>query len=263
MQHADRPMGRNLVRLPSYSRRGADGVRLIFIGLLCVLAFGTGNAEEPTDKLIYEISDRTNTGYRSAVDVRAALQQGADPNPLIDMGGTGKRPLLVEAIRGTLSKGRSDFVAALLEYGAAPNVPGGHSGGPPLHVAAAYGFAHQVELLIAHGADVNLPDAVGNRPLHVAAGDRDPPDVFVLLAHGADPNVVNAELETPLLMAVYDAYPTIVQLLLDHGARVEPPHQFAPDPLETARDLLADAEDAKERRNLEIIIGLLEEAARR
>jgi ankyrin repeat protein len=56
----------------------------------------------------------------------------------------------------------------LLEHGANPNLPWGAGGESPLHVAARRWDVAMVDLLLAHGADLNRRDADGHRPYALA-----------------------------------------------------------------------------------------------
>jgi len=77
-----------------------------------------------------------------------------------------------------------------------------------------------IQLLIAHGADVNLRGVTGTTPLFwaVMRGQKD--DVKYLLDHGADPNLTNAFGDTPLICAVQLAYLSLVPPLVEKGADV-------------------------------------------
>ena len=90
----------------------------------------------------------------------------------------------------------------------------------PLHLAAFFGGADAVKMLLAAGvpadADQENPNRV--RPLHsaVAAGDYDAAEA--LLEAGADPDAVQQGGYTPLLAAAHSDDAKLVALLLRHGA---------------------------------------------
>ena len=94
-------------------------------------------------------------------------------------------------------------------------------GWTPLHLAAAFGTAASVDLLVQHGAQV---DAVSknpqrNQPLHAAmALGRNPETVRLLLGHGADPNATQVGGFTSLFSAATANRRDLVELLIDHGA---------------------------------------------
>jgi len=52
------------------------------------------------------------------------------------------------------------------------------------------------KLILASGANTNLPDRNGDTPLHLAASSGNAVTVRLLLEHGADPSLVNAEGKT-------------------------------------------------------------------
>ncbi len=77
-----------------------------------------------------------------------------------------------------------------------------------------------IELLLEHGADINIEDSVGKTPLHYAAStnmDRFAPFVQFLLDNGADIDAQDIGLNTPLHEAV-DGSTAVVELLLSSGA---------------------------------------------
>jgi hypothetical protein len=76
-----------------------------------------------------------------------------------------------------------------------------------------------LRLLLAAGADPNLPSDRGT-PLHEAvAGDwGSPTSVRVLLEAGADPNALDREGRTPLMLAAQNGEVECIRLLLAHGA---------------------------------------------
>jgi ankyrin repeat protein len=85
--------------------------------------------------------------------------------------------------------GRAEAVRLLLDAGADPNAVGtSEQIGPvqPLHSAAASGRLEGVRLLLERGADVNARQGGGFTALHAAAASRDMELARVLLAAGAD-----------------------------------------------------------------------------
>ena len=85
-----------------------------------------------------------------------------------------------------------------LERGLDPNVAG-PGGNTPLHFLTTWLSIDSIDVLVAHGADVNRQNKDGDTPLHYAA--RHGANVLIvqtLLDHGADPTIVNRAGETTL-----------------------------------------------------------------
>jgi len=91
-----------------------------------------------------------------------------------------------------------------------------------------------LELLISHGANINLKDWRGIAPLHevvmgTAAGKLK--TMKVLIDNGANVNIRAGDQWTPLHMAAFDNYPELVELLLKRGAWVNTRNAFGQTPL--------------------------------
>lgn len=67
-----------------------------------------------------------------------------------------------------------------------------------LHFAASKNFADCVELLIVHGANIDLQDSRGNSALHLAALSNHWDTVRLLLESGANPSLRDSTSRTPL-----------------------------------------------------------------
>ncbi len=91
----------------------------------------------------------------------------------------------------------------------------------PLDLAEfAVNHNKMVQLLVAHGADVNARAASGATPLFWAVMRDQKDDVKFLLDHGANPNIPVATGDTILDCAIHLGYQGEVGLLVDKGADV-------------------------------------------
>ena len=86
----------------------------------------------------------------------------------------------------------------------------------PLYQAACEGHVEVVRVLLAHGANVNVPGWEG--PLHIAACEGHVEVVRVLLAHGANVDARDRKGSTALQFAASKGQVEVVELLLAEGA---------------------------------------------
>lgn len=103
-------------------------------------------------------------------------------------------------LENAILNGDIDQVRLHLEAGVNPNqtIPGDNA--YPLHYAAN-SHADIIQLLVDHGADVDVKDDKGKTPLHCAAVRAYLEGMHVLLENGADVNAVDNEGNTPLQLA--------------------------------------------------------------
>ena len=186
---------------------------------------------------------------------RFLLDHGANPN-LANLKGWTPLYLAVKtrnqessAIPGPSTDGAIEFIQTLLDHGANTNVRIKsatevhqgmtalwlkEAGATPLLRAALCGDLTVVRMLLAHGADPQIPTFDHTTPLMVAAGigwaeglmheyseDETVELVKQLLDLGADVNAVNDHGLTPLHGAAYKASNKAVQLLVDRGAKLD------------------------------------------
>jgi ankyrin repeat protein len=120
-----------------------------------------------------------------------------DPDLLDAMSGDGFTPLHLAAFFG-----QADAVRLLLARGAAPDVSGtGWMQGTALHSAASASQPTIVQMLLDAGADPNARQRHGYTPLHSAAANGDLESIEALLVAGADVGATNDEGETALTLA--------------------------------------------------------------
>lgn len=145
--------------------------------------------------------------HRQAEAARWLQEHGATPGPF-EAAALGDRELLAAYLAGQ---------PALLSAHAA-------DGFTLLGLASYFGQLDCLELVLAAGADPNLPAINPTRvaPLHSACAGVLPNNRLAaareLLAHGANPNARQQRGFTPLHAAAENGDLALVQLLLDHGA---------------------------------------------
>ena len=136
------------------------------------------------------------------------LDAGADPHIVGPYGNT--------LMHGAVFDIRS--VRLLLSLGVAPDAANNIGSTPLLAAVASQVDLAVVQLLIQHGARVNVA-VQGLTPLHYAVLDNNPPLVSLLLSAGANPNVADNDGQTPLDFAERYGYDAIARLLRNAGAR--------------------------------------------
>lgn len=115
------------------------------------------------------------------------------------------------------------FIETLLDMGADPDYPD-HAGFPSLIAALSSDRPDRIEildLLLAHGADIQQRGVNGYTPLHWAAGEDDPQLIEWFLARGADPEArTNVDdYATPLEEALILGHENAVRALKAVAAR--------------------------------------------
>lgn len=155
--------------------------------------------------------------------VQLLLEHGADLNAS-STDPSGGRTALAQALRGK----HTATAKALLEKGADANAKfNPRSASTLLHIVAGYSFSETqlptLNLLLAHGADLEAKDKNGQTPLVIAiCRSQRVETVRYLLDRGADLHVRDKYGRTPLVVAVQKhGSESIVALLLEKGADVE------------------------------------------
>ncbi|XP_053522555.1 ankyrin repeat domain-containing protein 27 isoform X8 [Artibeus jamaicensis] len=93
-------------------------------------------------------------------------------------------------------------------------------GSSPLHVAALYGWAELIPLLLKHGASVGARNTNQAVPLHLACQQGHFQVVKYLLDYNSKPDEQDVSGNTPLLYACSSGHHEVAALLLQHGASI-------------------------------------------
>ena len=146
--------------------------------------------------------------------VERLLEGGRDASAINAHGADGWTPLHLAAFFG-----HAKIVELLLsrdaDVAARSRNPNGNT---PLHAALVGNHKLVAGLLIGHGADVNAADAAGWRPLHLAAANNNLDAITALVAQGADVAAGNGEGLTPLTIAQEKSHREAAALLRRYGA---------------------------------------------
>jgi ankyrin repeat protein len=130
------------------------------------------------------------------------------------------RPGTDEALLDYAAEQRQTAIAQfLIEHGAKVNAvqhQGANAGYSALHRAAVADAADVAELLLAHGAEVNIHGPLGVTPLILAASNGSRPTAEVLLKHGADVLTPDGHGQTALSLASARMDTDLVKQLLVH-----------------------------------------------
>eukprot|EP00004_Rigifila_ramosa_P011637 TRINITY_DN2491_c0_g2_i1.p1 TRINITY_DN2491_c0_g2~~TRINITY_DN2491_c0_g2_i1.p1 ORF type:complete len:473 (-),score=102.15 TRINITY_DN2491_c0_g2_i1:636-2012(-) len=140
----------------------------------------------------------------------------------------------------------------LIQHGAEVNVAATElSGITPLHRAAQNPNPQICELLLKHGADVHQTDSQNRTALDFAARSRNPEICALLIEKGCDPNRVSQSGFTALHHAAsIDPNPKILELLLQHGADVKKTTESG----STALNIAAYADGLEQAEFMELLI---------
>jgi len=140
------------------------------------------------------------------------LANKADVNLPTGTGSDQERPLH-RAVEG----GRTNLIQLLIQHGADVNVTN-WLGETPLEYAAAKNDTNAARLLLAAKAAIDAKNNNGNTPLHEAADRGNTAMVSLLLNSGATVGATNNNGDSPLLLAVNQAKADVTRVLLEHKA---------------------------------------------
>jgi ankyrin repeat protein len=145
---------------------------------------------------------------------RAERLLGENASIVDDFSEDGWTPLHLAAFFG-----HAAIVELLLAYGAGVRaVSRNHNGNTPLHAALAGNHKMAAGLLLGAGADVNAADAAGWRPLHLASHSGNVELMKQLIAQGADVHAANREGKSAFALAQEKNHREAAELLRRHGA---------------------------------------------
>ena len=120
--------------------------------------------------------------------------------------------------------GRSERVKELLQRDPSLANAFAADGFQPLGLAAFFGHPEAAQVLLEHGAAVNVAsrNSFNVMPLHSAIANRNQAISRMLIEHGADVNARQQEDFTPLMEAAQNGDLETAKLLLQHGADPKP-----------------------------------------
>lgn len=149
----------------------------------------------------------------SAILTALYHQQPEEANRLAEAAGT-------LTIWEAAALGRDDQVRQALDGDPALLDAYAADGNTPLGLAAFFGRAATVRLLLDRGANVGAAarNYMQVQPLHAAVAGRNTEAVALLLQRGADPNARQQVGYTPLMAAAGAGREDLLDLLLRHGA---------------------------------------------
>ncbi|KAH7138655.1 ankyrin repeat-containing domain protein [Dendryphion nanum] len=158
--------------------------------------------------------------------VELLLEKGADPNL-----GAGEYTC---PIIGAARKAEADILAIIVKAGAKINVFGGSDGSTPLINAAMFLHRKDIEVLVDHGADVNLADPDGDTALIMCALYQDTDSVTYLLEKGADVKHYSKSRKINALQAAFEGgNQECLKVVIDHVSKMISGDQYEEEEKET------------------------------
>ncbi len=146
--------------------------------------------------------------------VRSLLRQAADANSSQGDGMT--------ALHWAAMNGNPEMAQLLIYAGATVKSTTRIGSYTPLYLAAQYGKANVVDVLLKAGADAKAPAIGGVTPLMMAASSGDADTVKALLEYGADVNAgETANGQTAMVFAAAFDRAEAIRILARHGAKLD------------------------------------------
>jgi len=155
--------------------------------------------------------------------VELLLEAGTDPNYRSD----NEETSLHWAMMRQEDEVYAPIIGLLLQYGADPNAMNS-SGWAPLHFRKC--SVEALDLMMAHGADINLPNRQNATPLLLSHCD----DLAALLKYGADVHARDNYRRSALHYRSVDSVKEDIDLLLQAGAKVDSRDRHGYTPLHYA-----------------------------
>ena len=187
--------------------------------------------EHCADVDVRGINDRTPlhmAADRGLLEVtRILIERGANINARDSSHQTPLHPTFGGQF-GTFDDTYFDVVQYLLERGIDVDSQADTEHSTPLHLASYWGGFKVAQMLLDHGADINVRNKNGRTPLHGAVNELPDNDeecyfnaIQFLLEHGADVVAQDHDHMTPLHVASQYHGTRVVRLLLEHSANVD------------------------------------------
>ena len=179
-----------------------------------------------------------------AAALRDAIRRGADVNGMVpcdnETTGAGHFSLLYLAA----SEALAEMCEILLAEGADANIPATTDGSSALHNAACNGCTACVRLLLRAGTDVNAGGNEGMTPLHAACCLGRVHAAELLIAAGANLEARSRNGTNPLRLAILDGHREVALTLLRAGAPITAlPTKWIKPENEALQDYMVDIID--------------------